>query len=117
MTTCAECRYHHDRGCYIAPVSVFRLATAPACAQIATIAAQDAPGAPERARGDGDGPETLSVAEARWREEATRVLQDWQHLEHLVPESFIDGRLGHKWPDVVADYIRHLQANPKENDQ
>ena len=38
MTTCAECRYHHDRGCYIAPVSVFRLATAPACAQIATIA-------------------------------------------------------------------------------
>lgn len=21
MTTCAECRYHHDRGCYIAPVS------------------------------------------------------------------------------------------------
>lgn len=38
MTTCAECRYHHDRGCYIAPVSVFRLAHAPACAQIATIA-------------------------------------------------------------------------------
>lgn len=48
MTTCAECRYHHDRGCYIAPVSVFRLATAPACAQIATITAHDAPGTPQR---------------------------------------------------------------------
>lgn len=65
MTTCAECRYHHDRGCYIAPVSVFRLAHAPACAQIATIAAQDAPGAPQRAVEVAYGYETVSGVTSR----------------------------------------------------
>jgi hypothetical protein len=50
------------------------------------------------------------VANDRWRAEALAVLNHWHQLESCVPQSFAGSRLGQAWPDVVRDYIHHLEA-------
>ena len=48
----------------------------------------------------------------RWAAEAKASLDDWHStLEPMIPEAFKDGRLGDRWPQVVADYIAELQAD------
>jgi hypothetical protein len=46
----------------------------------------------------------------RWAAEAKESLAAWHKLEEVVPEWFKDQRLGMSWPQVIREYIIHLQV-------